>query len=74
MATSPTLRKRLSQLGFALTAWFFIHQIIIISDGLIDEEHRSEVAVIFGNTVNKDGSLSPRLKARLDNAIELYNS
>jgi vancomycin permeability regulator SanA len=32
------------------------------------------MAIIFGNTVNKDGSLSPRLKARLDKGISLYNS
>lgn len=44
----------------------------MISDGLTDEDSKAEVAVIFGNTVNADGSLSPRLKARLDAGIELY--
>jgi vancomycin permeability regulator SanA len=29
--------------------------------------------VVLGNTVNKDGTLSNRLKARLDKFVELYN-
>lgn len=57
-----------------LTSWFIIHQTVIISDGLIDESQKTRIAVIFGNKVNEDGSLSPRLKARLDKGIELYRS
>lgn len=52
--------------------WFLIHQLFIISDGLNDEESKVDVAVIFGNTVNEDGSLSGRLKARLDRGLQLY--
>ena len=59
---------------FLLFTWFLVHQIVIISDGLLDETQKTKVAVIFGNTVNEDGSLSPRLKARLDKGIELYTS
>ncbi len=59
-------------IGIIFVAFFIIHQVVMISDGLNDEESKAEVAVIFGNTVHEDGSLSPRLKARLDKGIELY--
>lgn len=41
-------------------------------DGLTDENIKSDAGVIFGNKVNKDGSLSTRLIKRLDKGIELY--
>lgn len=66
--------RRLKQVSLLLLTWFVVHQICIISDGLVDDEIDSNIAVIFGNTVNEDGSLSPRLKARLDKGIELYTS
>ncbi|SFN59845.1 DUF218 domain-containing protein [Chryseobacterium oleae] len=53
-------------------AWFLIHSVYIITDGLTNTRRNAELAVVFGNTVNKDGTLSPRLKARLDKAIEIY--
>ena len=55
-------------------AWFVIHSVYIITDGLADTKENADLAVVFGNTVNKDGTLSPRLKARLDKAIELYRN
>lgn len=55
-----------------LVFWFFIHTILIIADGLCDERKKSDVGIIFGNTVNPDGSLSQRLKKRLDKGVELY--
>jgi len=48
-------------LGFFI-AWFFIHEAVIIVDGLPDEYAKSDYTVVFGNTVNADGSLSERLK------------
>ena len=51
---------------------FLVHEIVIISDGLIDDEvEKAKVAVIFGSKVNEDGSLSERLKARLDRGLVL---
>ncbi len=52
--------------------WFLTHEVIIITDGLNDNPRKSEYAVIYGNTVNKDGSLSNRLIARLEKGMELY--
>lgn len=33
---------------------------------------KTDIAVIYGNTVHEDGTISERLKARLDRGIELY--
>lgn len=52
--------------------WFVIHQIVIVTDGLADDKGTSNYIVVFGNTVKKDGTLSARLKARLDKGKELY--
>lgn len=54
--------------------WFFIHETIIVADGLRDEKEPSEFAVIFGSKVNEDGTLSRRLQARLDAGLELYKT
>jgi len=40
--------------------------------GLRDDVAHSDLIVVFGNTVNSDGSLSPRLKARMDKGIALF--
>lgn len=74
MSRKSSLKRGLKFSVLFLFVWFSIHQIAIISDGLIDETYPTEVAVIFGNKVNPDGSLSPRLKARLDKGIALYFS
>lgn len=67
--------KQIIKLVILFFLCFFItHEIVLISDGLNDESTHSELAVIFGNTVNEDGSPSPRLKARLDKAIELFKN
>lgn len=59
-----------------LLLFFFIiiiPGIVIITDGLIDDTNsKSKVAVIFGSKVNTDGSLSKRLKSRLDRGLQLY--
>ncbi len=50
-----------------------VHEIVILLDGLKDDHVAiADVAVVFGTTVNEDGSLSERLKARLDKGLELY--
>lgn len=49
-----------------------IHSLYITYDGLKNSKQKADLAVVFGNKVNEDGTLSPRLKARLDKSIELY--
>ena len=55
-----------------LFLWFFVHSVIIIWSGTSDIKKKSDVAVVLGNKVNPDGTLSQRLKDRLDKALEGY--
>ena len=45
---------------------------LIVADGLIDDIRAADVAIVPGNTVEKDGRPSARLRARLDQAVALY--
>lgn len=46
---------------------------VLVVQGMNDEIHQADVAVVLGNTVNPDGTPSRRLAARLDMALELYH-
>lgn len=46
--------------------------IAIAGSGLKDDIQRSDVAIILGSKANPDGTPSPRLAARLDKGVELY--
>jgi len=56
-----------------LIVGFLAHSIYITIDGLTDKQTGADVAIVLGNKVNEDGTLSERLKARLDKCIELFN-
>lgn len=66
-----TIFKFLKYLASFCIIWFFIHSIFITFDGLKDNGNNANVAVVLGNKVNEDGTLSNRLKARLDCSIHL---
>jgi uncharacterized SAM-binding protein YcdF (DUF218 family) len=55
-----------------LLAWLFLHMVFITIDGLLDYHGSADMAVVLGNRVDADGSLSPVLKGRVDRALELY--
>ena len=55
-----------------LLAWFFLHMIYITIDGLRGYDGSADMAVVLGNLVYADGSLSPVLRGRVDRALELY--
>lgn len=55
-----------------LFLWFIVHSICIITDGISDEKKHADLAVILGNKVNVDGTLSTRLEKRLESGIQLY--
>lgn len=65
-------RIKIKHLIYLFLLWFGIHELITLTDGLTDENSKTDIAVIYGNTVHEDGTLSERLKARLDRGIELY--
>jgi vancomycin permeability regulator SanA len=52
--------------------FYFFACLIIISLGLKNDDKVTDVAVVLGTTVNPDRSLSTRLQARLDMALDLY--
>lgn len=66
-------RKRLLLASILLiSGFFFLGAVLIVADGLRDDIHPADVAVVLGNTVERDGRPSARLRARLDKAVELY--
>jgi selenocysteine lyase/cysteine desulfurase/vancomycin permeability regulator SanA len=52
--------------------WFLIHSIIVTIDGLADNTTKSDCILILGNKVNMDGTLSERLKSRVEQGLLLY--
>jgi vancomycin permeability regulator SanA len=61
--------------SFALLAlWFIFHTGYTIIDGLKTNDDHYELALILGTTVNEDGSLSDRLKQRLDCGLDLFQN
>lgn len=66
--------KILKTIFITIFAWFIIHSVYIISDGLSDNGNKADVAVILGNKVNEDGTLSERLEKRLETGVELYQN
>lgn len=59
---------------YTLLLWFVVHSIYIITDGWNDDGQKADLAVILGNKVNEDGTLSIRLEKRLESGINLYKT
>ena len=57
---------------FFLLSWIIVHIVYISIDGLQPFKGNADVAVILGNRVFADGSLSSWLQGRVDVALELY--
>jgi vancomycin permeability regulator SanA len=55
-------------------AWFFLHCLWVVKDGFRDFTGRADVAIILGNTVFADGTLSPWLQGRVDEGLRLYRN
>ncbi|BDS12544.1 YdcF family protein [Aureispira anguillae] len=68
------MKQKVKHIIRLLCIVFIIHSILIVGDGLIDEEGYSDIVVILGNKVHEDGSLSLRLKSRMDKGLELYQN
>ena len=55
-----------------LLGWLFVHMIYITIDGLRGYSGTADMAIVLGNRVDADGSLSPVLRGRVDRALTLY--
>ncbi|WP_276482187.1 YdcF family protein [Paraflavitalea pollutisoli] len=63
---------RVSALVFI--AWLFLHSLYVVADGARPFTGKADVAVVLGNTVFADGTLSPWLQGRVDEALRLYRN
>jgi uncharacterized SAM-binding protein YcdF (DUF218 family) len=70
--TRSSGRTRLRTLIGVLIIWFLLHGIYVLIDGLNTWKGHADIAVVLGNRVDKDSSLSPVLQGRVDRAIRLY--
>src|SRR5215471_960851 len=66
------INKRLRIVLWVLLTWIISHVIFITIQGLQDYKGSADVAVILGNRVFADGTMSSWLKGRVDKALELY--
>ncbi len=65
--------KKLSiRLVSLIIGWVLIHTMYISIDGFTDEQQKADIAVILGNKVNVDGTLSERLEKRMACGLEMY--
>src|SRR5215207_9035909 len=65
-------KRVLLLVALPITLAFTLAATLIVADGLTDEIHAADVAIVPGNTVEKDGRPSARLSARLDQTVALY--
>jgi vancomycin permeability regulator SanA len=67
--------KRILKIFFtALLIWLLGHLTYTTIDGLTDKNQSADMAVILGNKVNEDGTLSKRLEKRLECGLNLYHN
>lgn len=67
------MRKLLKYVVLLLFSWLLIQIAVTVIVGLRDDHAKADVAVILGNTVNPDGTLSMRLEKRLECGLQAYN-
>ncbi len=67
------MKRFLKYAVIAIIFVLFIQSSFIALDGLWDDNVKADCILILGNKVNEDGTLSPRLKARLDKGRQLFH-
>jgi len=68
-----TKRKKIIRRLIGLVVlWIVIHLIYVTLDGISDYKGSADIAVVLGNRVDADSSLSPVLEGRVDKALLLY--
>ena len=68
------LKRVIRRTALTLAALFLMGTLGIAAVGLRDRIIDSDLAVVPGNTVNRDGTPSERLQGRLDAALDLYKT
>jgi vancomycin permeability regulator SanA len=68
------MKKLFKKIIFTIVFICIAYAIVIVLFGHVDSVRPADMCVVLGNKVNPDSSLSPRLKARLDRCISLYNA
>lgn len=66
------MKRKLVLAALVLIAIPILVLAALVLAGLNDHPGHADTALVLGNTVNPDGTPSPRLKARLDKAVALY--
>jgi vancomycin permeability regulator SanA len=73
-----TIAGRAARLAGRGLTWsigaFLLAAGLICARGLWDDRRPSDVAIVLGNSVTREGRPSPRLTARLDEAIRVWNA
>ncbi|MCP4520113.1 MAG: YdcF family protein [Cytophagales bacterium] len=67
------MKRFFKWLMLLLIFYFVLDSLFTTIYGVYNHENQSCYGVVLGNKVNEDGTLSMRLKARLDKALDLYN-
>lgn len=71
---TPRIQRTLRWTCAALAACFLAAAGAIAVSGRTDRVVRADVVVVPGNTVHPDGTLSERLRGRLDAAVAIYRA
>ena len=69
---NPIRNKKVRLFFYLFLSWLLIHCACITYDGLHDYLGNADIAIVLGNTVFEDSTLSPWLKGRVDAAYDLY--
>jgi vancomycin permeability regulator SanA len=70
---SRRARRYFLMLGGAI-GFILLGTVILAVAGLHDHLGRADVGLVLGSKVQRDGTPSPRLRARLDRTLELYRA
>ena len=68
----PHFRKPLKVLATIFFIWLILHLAYTTCDGLREYKGHADIAIVLGNRVDADSSLSPVLQGRVDRALRLY--
>src|ERR1700712_323298 len=66
--------KWMKRIALFLLIWIVVHVVYITIDGLSNFKGNADVAIVLGNRVFKNDSLSPWLQGRVDEALMLYKA